>query len=45
MKPGSMTGLVNAVTRDVGEDVAEWRVDRLMGMAAQIQAAGEQRQG
>lgn len=42
-KPGSMTTVVNAVTREVGMDVADWNAGRIVNMAAQIQAEAARR--
>lgn len=38
-----MTAVVNAVTREVGMDVAEWNAGRIVNMAAQIQAEAARR--
>lgn len=35
--------MINAVTREVGVDAADWPVDRILGMAAQLEREADQR--
>lgn len=42
-RSGSMLSVVNAVTRDVGLDASDWRVDRLLSMVAALEQEAQQR--
>lgn len=44
-RSGSMTDVVNAVTREVGTDAAEWPVGRLVSMLAGMEHEAAQREG
>jgi hypothetical protein len=43
-RPGRMQDVVNAVSRDVGTDTAEWGVARLLSALVPIRQEAEQRQ-
>jgi hypothetical protein len=43
-RPGRMQDVVNAVSRDVGTDTAEWGAARLLSALVPIQREAEQRQ-
>lgn len=42
-RPGRMADLVNAVTRDLRQDVAPWSVERILGMVALMVQQGRAR--
>jgi len=42
-RPGTITGLVNAVSREVSADVADWRLGRLLMMSGQMEREARER--
>lgn len=43
-RPGSATGVVNAVSRSVGFDAAGWTVGRLLSMAGRVEREARERE-
>jgi hypothetical protein len=44
-RPGRVTDIVNAASREVGTDAKDWRVDRLVSMVAQLEREARERGG
>jgi len=44
VRPFSMTNVVNTVSKELGTDVAEWSVKRLLSMVGLIRHSKQQRQ-
>jgi len=42
-RPARVVDVVNAVSRELGNDVADWRIDRLLGMVATIEREARER--
>lgn len=42
-RPGRVTDLVNAVSRELGSDAKGWRYDRLVSMGAQLEREAQER--